>query len=185
MPPKRKFDKEDILNAATEIIASGEELTARAVAKKAGCSTQPLFSCFADMREVKKEVYSRAIQIYKEYVYKVRENVPFYKATGIGYVEFARKKPNLFKLLFMSNSTEGADEIPLDDVIEIVQNATGYPYEAAKNFHFYSWIFVHGIASMIASGFIDWDEETVDKALTTEFVAIKEKFDKDLKENIK
>lgn len=178
MPPKRKFDKESILNIATEMIAAGEELTARSVAKKAGCSTQPLFSCFADMEELKRETYSRALRIYNDYIYKARDNVPPYKATGVGYIEFAREKPNLFKLLFMSSSKEGADEIDFNEIIPIVQKATGYDYETAKDFHFYSWIFVHGIASMIASGFINWDRNTVDKALTTQYLALREKFDK-------
>ena len=177
MPPKRKFDKENILNAATEMITSGEDLTARSLAKKAGCSTQPLFSCFADMSELKKETYARAVRIYNEYVYKARENVPPYKATGIGYIEFAREKPNLFKLLFMNGWGEVNEEIQFDEIIPIVQKATGYDYETAKNFHFYSWVFVHGIATMIASGFINWDRQTVDNALTTEYLALREKFD--------
>ena len=49
MPPKQKYTQEFIIEQATRIIANGEEITARALAEKIGCSTQPIFSQFADM----------------------------------------------------------------------------------------------------------------------------------------
>ena len=53
MPPKVKITKEDIINAAIEIVkANGEEaINARNIAATLGCSTQPVFSNFASMEE--------------------------------------------------------------------------------------------------------------------------------------
>ena len=49
MPAKRKTQKEDILKASISIISHEglNALNARKIAKKLGCSTQPLFyGCF-------------------------------------------------------------------------------------------------------------------------------------------
>ena len=49
MPAKRKIQKEDILQASISIISHEglNALNARKIAKKLGCSTQPLFYIYA------------------------------------------------------------------------------------------------------------------------------------------
>lgn len=56
MPPKVKVEKDDILKAAIEIVRDNGagSLNARAVADKLSCSTQPIFSNYASMDELKK-----------------------------------------------------------------------------------------------------------------------------------
>ena len=90
MPPKQKYTQEFIIEQATNIIANGEELTARALAEKIGCSTQTIFSQFADMETLKAAVYENATKIYDKYVYEAARDMPKYKSTGYGYVQFAR-----------------------------------------------------------------------------------------------
>lgn len=180
MPPKQKYTQEFIIEQATEIIASGEELTARALAEKIGCSTQPIFSQFADMEMLKAAVYENATKIYDKYVYEASRDMPKYKSTGYGYVQFAREKPNLFKLLFMGKTRE-ENENDKEKIIRIVAAATSYPYEVAEKFHVMQWIFVHGIATMIVTGYLKWDEKTVSDMISEQYFALKEKFDKEYK----
>ena len=123
MPPKQKYTQEFIIEQATKIIANGEEITARALAEKIGCSTQPIFSQFADMEKLKAAVYENATKIYDKYVYEASRDMPKYKSTGYGYVQFAREKPNLFKLLFMGKTRE-ENESDKEKIIRIVAAAT-------------------------------------------------------------
>ena len=53
MPAKRKIQKEDILQASISIISHEgfNALNARKIAKKLGCSTQPLFYIYENMEE--------------------------------------------------------------------------------------------------------------------------------------
>jgi len=62
MPPKARVTREDILNAAFDLIrAEGQEaLSVRAVAKRLGCSTQPVLYNFATVEELKDAVYEKA-----------------------------------------------------------------------------------------------------------------------------
>ena len=62
MPPKTKFTKEEIVDAAYEILrVEGEEaLTAREVGKRLGTSSSPIFTVFSSMGELKDAALKKA-----------------------------------------------------------------------------------------------------------------------------
>ena len=62
MPPKIRFDRDCIINAAYQLARKDgyEAINARAVAKEMGSSTQPLFRVFENMEKLKAEVYKKA-----------------------------------------------------------------------------------------------------------------------------
>ena len=62
MPPKPKFTKDEIINAAFEIVRTRGEhaLTAREVGKYLKTSSSPIFTVFNDMEELKTEVARKA-----------------------------------------------------------------------------------------------------------------------------
>ncbi len=109
MPPKAKFSKEEIVEAAFEIVRkSGEEaLTAREVAAYLGVSTRPIFTYFKTMDELKNEVRKTAAERYRAYTEEgLSEEVPLYGFFK-RYQSFAGENPNLYKLLFMSRNKNG------------------------------------------------------------------------------
>ena len=57
MPPKAKITKEKILNTVLEITKETgfETVNARSIANKLQCSTRPIFTCYENMDEVKKD----------------------------------------------------------------------------------------------------------------------------------
>ena len=106
MPPKIRFGREDIVSAALEIVRREgiEGVNARTVAAELGCSTQPLFREFETMEQIKEETARLAMDMYARCVAEGAEREPIsYKGTGMAYIDFARREPQLFKLLFMSN----------------------------------------------------------------------------------
>ena len=58
MPPKAKFTKEEIINAAFEITRRDgfDALTARSLAAELGSSPRPIFTVFSGMEEVQSAV---------------------------------------------------------------------------------------------------------------------------------
>ncbi len=105
MPPKVKITKDEILKAALGIVRKGgvQALNARALADALGCSTQPVFSNYPGMDELRADVDRTASELYREYLASgaKRSDVPKYKAFGLAYIEFAKEEPELFRLLFM------------------------------------------------------------------------------------
>lgn len=55
MPAVKKVPREEIVDAAVEVLREGgaAAINARSVAKKLGCSTQPIYLSFRSMDELK------------------------------------------------------------------------------------------------------------------------------------
>ena len=183
MPPKVKVTKEDIINTAVEIVRKNgaEAINARMVASMLGCSTQPVFSNFSSMDELKDAVSVKAGQLYQEYLKREveREEHPVYKASGMGYIRFAKEEKELFKLLFMRDRSD--EELPenasVDEEMEnIVRNNTGLNEEEARLFHLEMWAYVHGIATMFATGFVNLDWNLVSKMLTDSYLGLRKQY---------
>ena len=103
MPPTRKFQKENIINIAYEIVKNEgiEGLNARKIAKELGCSVQPIFHNFENMEQVKNEVYQKMANLYHEYMLSGVNKEKAYKQMGLSYIQFAKDYPNFFKIMFM------------------------------------------------------------------------------------
>ena len=104
MPPKVKFQKEEIVAAAVDVAREkgAQAVTAREVAAKLGVSTRPIFTYFDTMDELKEAVYEHARMLYRSYVERgLAEPIPF---LGIwrNYLLFARQEPQLYKLMFLT-----------------------------------------------------------------------------------
>lgn len=183
MPPKVKNSKEAIINTAVDIVrGSGvSALNARTVAAALGCSTQPIFSNFATMEELKMAVVTEADALYQEYVRRETESGehPPYKAGGIAYIRFAKEEKELFKLLYMCDRT--GEDIPSDShsftqMTDIVRQNTGADNETANLFHLEMWATVHGIATMFATGFLDLEWALVSKMLTDAYQGLRKQY---------
>lgn len=183
MPPKCKFTREEIINAALDI--TREEgingVTARAVGAKLNSSPKVIFNLFKNMDELQDEVMKSANELYNSFLETDMKNGknPPYKSSGMAYIRFAKEEKELFKLLFMRDRssekiTENKEEIrPL---LEIIQKNIGLCEQEAYMFHLEMWVFVHGIATMVATDYLDWDWEFISKMMTDEYEGIKSRF---------
>ena len=183
MPPKIKVTKENIICAAVEMVrASGfQGINARNLASALGCSTQPVFSNFATMEELRMAVIQRADLICQNYIeQEIQKGIyPAYKASGMAYIRFAKDEKELFKLLYMRDRTNEADPEtvhPTVDMESIVQDQTGLGGDRAKLFHLEMWAYVHGIATMFATGFLNLEWELVSKMLTDSYQGLMKQY---------
>jgi len=183
MPPKVKVTREAIVMAAVEIVRENgaQAINARTVAAALNCSTQPVFSNFASIDALRMAVVEKADVLCREYIQRETESgkYPVYKASGMAYIRFAKEERELFKLLYMRNrSGETApQDTDLSEQMEtIVHHNTGLGAEEAKLFHLEMWAYVHGIATMFATGFLDLDWELVSKMLTDSYQGLRKQY---------
>ena len=185
MPPRVKITKEAIINAAVEIVrkSGAEAINARNVAASLNCSTQPIFSNFSSMDQLCREVVKKADELCNEYISNEirRGEYPEYKASGMAYIRFARQEKELFKLLYMRNRTnESDDELALSSQMEsIVLTNTGFNGDTARLFHLEMWAYVHGIAVMTATNFLDLEWDLISKMLTDCYQGLKKQYSKE------
>lgn len=177
MPPKMKVTKEEIIYNAVEITRESgwESMNARLIAQRMHTSTQPIFSNFRSMDELREAVIQAADMRYQDYTEREIKSgkYPEYKATGVAYIRFAKEEKELFKLLFMRDRTK--EKIPpLSNFIsDIVQTNTGLNQESAELFHLKMWAFVHGIAVMTATNYQELDESLISQLCSDVYQALK------------
>lgn len=183
MPPKCKFTREQVIDAAVNVVRKNGRsgLTARALAAELGSSVKPIFGLFQNMEEVQEEAIRGANALYQSYLQRGMEDptYPVYKASGIAYIRFAKEEKELFKLLFMRDRTgekieENREEIrPL---LNIIMKNLGVSEDEAFLFHLETWVYVHGIATMIATSYLDWDMDFISKSLTDAYEGLKYRY---------
>ena len=181
---KRGVTKEEIIAAALEILRQKgmEAVNARAVAAALGCSTQPIFSNYSSMGALQHDVLAAGYAEYNRWIeQQMKEGqYPPYKASGMAYIAFAQQEKPLFRLLFMRDrSHEDASPRLGDDVeplLDLIQQAAGISRESARMFHLEMWIYVHGIAAMAATSFLDWDTELISASLTDAYRGLLARF---------
>ena len=183
MPPKVKIAKEDIINAALDITRKFglQAVNARTLAAVLNCSTQPIFSNFTAMEELHRAVIQRADVLYREYLQQeaVNGKYPVYKASGMAYIRFAKEEKELFKLLFMYDRATAPifDNADLfDNMQDMVHQHTGLDPQSAGMFHLEMWVFVHGIATMFATGYLDLDQELISKMMTDAYQGLRKQY---------
>lgn len=183
MPPKCKFTRTEIIAAALALTREHgmAAVTARAVGTKLNSSPKVIFSIFENMEELQKEVITAANEIYERFLAEDMSagQYPVYKASGMAYIRFAREETELFKLLFMRDRTQEQSEQQsgeLEHIIAIIQETTGLSRERAYMFHIEMWVYVHGIAAMIATGYLAWETETISAMVTDVYMGLKYRY---------
>lgn len=182
MPPKCKFTRNEIIQAAIEIARDEgtSSITARALGTKLGSSSKPIFSIFTNMDELHNEVKKTAKTLYSEYVKKgLEQELPF-RGVGTQYILFAIKEPKLFQLLFMSEQEYKptvANVLPtIDDnykaILLSVQNGYDLSEEQAKQLYRHLWIYTHGIAVLCATNLCVFTAEEISKMITQVFSGV-------------
>lgn len=94
MPPKKRFEKETIANAAFEIAREGgfAEITARNVAERLGCSVAPIYVNYACIDELKEDVVEKIFELTEKLLEKQEGKTRFEKI-GLASLAFAREYP--------------------------------------------------------------------------------------------
>ena len=174
MPRKSKYSKEEIAQQGLKIVEERgmESLTARELAKSLGTTVAPIFVHYPSMDELKQEIRIMAQEIYHEYLYRgLQEEIPF---LGVGkqYIAFAKEKPELYYLLFLSDRGSenhcAMDELKKTQelVRESLQNIYRMDAVSADRYFRDLWLVAHSIATLLVTGGCSYTETEIHRILT-------------------
>lgn len=176
MPPKAKFTREQITEAALDIVREEglDNLTARALGQRLGSSACPIFTVFENMEEVQQAILRAARGIYKQYVDRGLSEKIAFKGVGTQYILFAVNEPRLFQILFMSEhgSVPNLDNVlPMIDesygrILSSITTAYGMREEMAERLYRHLWIYTHGIATLCATRMCRFSGEEISNMMT-------------------
>lgn len=182
MPPRPKYTKEEIVDAAYELTRERgiDAVVAREVGKRLHTSASPIFTVWNSMEELKEEVWKLAKQKYQEYMEDIFDYTPSFKEFGMRWVGFAAEEPNLYRLLFLSRRDThtpyvrfrqefGSILIPL---VKEIMKTFGLSKEDAEDLLNQMILFANGIAAFTITNPDSFSKEDVSDSLSQVCIGI-------------
>ncbi|SES11013.1 TetR/AcrR family transcriptional regulator [Salipaludibacillus aurantiacus] len=107
MPPKKKFSREQIIDAAFDIAQKEgtENLTIRKVADRLGSSIAPIYVNFNDADELKEALIQKVTDVSRQMILDEQSGDPF-RDIGVASIQFAREYPVLFRDILLNPRDE-------------------------------------------------------------------------------
>ena len=127
-PRNMQFSREDIIEAAFEMVrkTGWEGFSVQAVGKAINSSTMPIYSQFANVRELEDAVCVKAMELLKERMLVERTGDRWIDQ-GISYVRFAEEERFLFRCLWDGRNIELCKEMGKDLNDFIAGTLVSYP----------------------------------------------------------
>ncbi len=178
MPAIAKVTKEMIINAAFEIAKEmgAENITARTVSQKLGCSTQPVLYHFKTIEDVRIAAHKKGIEFHINYVTNLsgKYERPMLEV-GMRHIQVAVEQKNLFRFLFHSNYYTGISlsdwltEENFGSIFSILKIQAKVDNRQAHSIFSQIFLVTHGIASLLASNAMVYDEAYCIKTLSNAY----------------
>lgn len=159
MPPKAKFTKQSIIDAAFEIakVEGLGGITIRKVAENLGSSIAPIYVNFKDVEELTGEVVRSIFELSRRLLKEQDTGNPFHDI-GAASLRFAREYSVLFRdLVLQPNRHMSGYEEELAVLVAHMKSdpeLEGFTEEELKGLLFKMRIFQLGLSVMVANGLL-------------------------------
>jgi len=172
MPPKNKFSREEIVQAAFEIAQEEgfSKITARSVASRLNSSVAPIYVNFNTIEELAQAVVQKVFALSEELLAKQKgENL--FENIGKASLTFARDYPVLFRELVLQPNPYMASyedtEKAMIDALKENEEMKNWTMEERRRLFLKMRIFQLGLSAMVANGHVpSWlDDQESEKLL--------------------
>ena len=165
MAPKQQFNSTDIIEASFAIVRKNgwKGLSARALANELNSSTRPIYDHLESMKNIEAEVVKKALAYFVEYINRERTGDKWLDQ-ALGYVLFSHEEKHLFRCIndekHIHLQKEFAQEhwSALGDQLADDERFSNLPKETTNRIRLARWIFVHGLAFLLNSGWYELTE---------------------------
>ncbi|MFE6611399.1 TetR/AcrR family transcriptional regulator [Amycolatopsis sp. NPDC057786] len=147
-----------LLATAMRMLEAGEQFSLRAVAREAGVSATAPYRHFADRDALESALAAQGLRDLKEDLSKGRE-LPASAADlaelAVAYVDFALRRPALFRLMFGNACDTGSEERvrAAADIHELLRLAMAHVFsEPSDALASAGWALAHGLAYLFLDG---------------------------------
>jgi len=169
-----KVTREDISEAALRLVrqCGAESLNARNLAVALGCSTQPIFTQFATMEELRSAVHARADAYQSAYLTeRTVLDHDVMASFGLAFVDFALAEPNLFRFLTSYSNVEDMAQVATSQDcngqdVDVIRALVATDDESANAVFLDMWLYVSGLAAALVANQIELDRDQVTAMVT-------------------
>ena len=174
MAPRNKFTKAEMVEAALGVVrAKGiDGLTAKTLAEALGISTQPVFTAFGSMENLRQAVYAAGVGVYDRYMEAgLGEKIPFF-GVGMQHIRFAREEPELYQFLFLNRAQDSRCSVMQTMAhlqVWVRPTLMGIYRITSEEADFYFrnlWLAAHSLATLIVTGDCPYSDREIGRILT-------------------
>lgn len=185
MPPQVKVSKDYIKAEAFQMTKESgfESVTARKLAQRLKCSTQPIFRAYENMDELKVDIYEMCTEYLRESMGRQEgKSEPAYLSLGMAYINAARNEKELFRLIASVDDMgiEGDGEFLLKgEAINfpgILPDAGHLNDEQKGEIISALWFLIHGIATLLVAGRTTISDEEIRGLITDTYSGLLSEF---------
>ncbi|RSN26953.1 TetR family transcriptional regulator [Amycolatopsis sp. WAC 04169] len=147
-----------LLSTAMRMLEAGEQFSLRAVAREAGVSATAPYRHFADRDALESALAAQGLRDLKEDLAKGRElpaSVEDLAELAVAYVDFALRRPALFRLMFGNACDTGSEERvqAAADIHDLLRVAMTHVFsEPSDALASAGWALAHGLAYLFLDG---------------------------------
>lgn len=179
MARKKTITKDQILTAAYELVATEgfSKFTARNIAMKMNCSTQPIYLEFQNMEDLKEELFQKIHKYLANDIFPVKHTGNSIVDLALNYIHFANNENKLYRALYLEEYGGGKrmQEFSYDYFTKMVKadpDYQGLSDEEIKSLHMGNWIVATGLAALMSSGIIHPTDSQIEKLMKESIVGI-------------
>lgn len=173
--PKQRITKEMVIEAAFELAREEgvDQVLVKNIAKKLGCSVQPIYSYCSNMEELRKELRSRIGVFFQEYISKNIDKDDFFHSIGKSYLLLSKEEPHLYEAYFIRKradyTAKTLEELYENEctkeVAEWLSDNCSITMEAAKKLHLNMVMYTTGLSMLMISSNFGIQIEELDERL--------------------
>ncbi|HCE11347.1 TetR/AcrR family transcriptional regulator [Enterococcus sp.] len=173
MARKKTITRDQILKAAYEVVATEgfTRFTARNIAAKMKCSTQPIYLEFKNMEDLKSALISQIFDYLATEVFPIERRGDIIVDLTLNYIGFANKEKRLYRALYLEEYGGGdsMQQFSFDLFVKSVKKDAKFSELSTvelQSLHTGVWIVATGLAALMSSGIIHPTEDQIAKLMT-------------------
>ena len=173
MARKKTITRDQILKAAYEVVATEgfTRFTARNIAAKMKCSTQPIYLEFKNMDDLKNALINQIYDYLATEVFPIERRGDVIVDLTLNYIGFANKEKRLYRALYLEEHGGGdsMQQFSFDLFVKSVKKEPKYQDLSdvkLQSLHTGVWIVATGLAALMSSGIIHPTEDQIAKLMT-------------------
>lgn len=169
MARRKTITRDQILNAAYDVVATEgfSRFTARNIASKMKCSTQPIYLEFKNMDDLKEALFDKIHTYLATDVFPVPHTGRTIIDLALNYIHFAKRENKLYRALYLEEYGGGQRMQEFSyhlftDAVKKDPEFKDLTEEQIESLHMGIWIVATGIASLMSSGIIHPTDEQIE-----------------------
>ena len=168
--------REIIGEAALNMIRESglDSISARSIAERLGCSTQPIYKAYGSMKMLKEDTMAKLADFMMESITSYKKTGSAFMDSGLGLIHFAKTEKVLFQLFCLDGKNHELYRLAFVDktIRKLMEEELPSQLLSKKSIdkmYFQTMVFTYGLAVLVFLGHLKLNENEIAELLDETF----------------